>query len=83
MKKQRMLGALAQKRFHSWDNRAKQRLEKSGLNVNKKCGATRATASYINKRTQPVGKMNRSFAQLLSGYVTGQGDRVYPGNAHR
>ena len=40
-----MRGALAQ-RFHSWDNRAKQRLEKSGLKVNKKCGAPRAKDEF-------------------------------------
>ena len=42
-----MRGGLAQ-RFHGWENRAKQRLEKRGLKVNKKGGATTgATASYI------------------------------------
>ena len=38
-----MSGALAQ-RYHGWDNRAKLRLEKSGLKVNKKGGTTRAKA---------------------------------------
>ena len=36
-----MSGALAQ-RYHDWDNRAKQRLEKNGLKVNKKGGVARA-----------------------------------------
>ena len=42
-----MSGALAQ-RYHGWDNRAKQRLEKSGLKVNKKDGATRAKHGYYS-----------------------------------
>ena len=45
IKRQRMSGALAQK-YHGWDNRAKQRLEKSGLKVKKKCGATLAKHGY-------------------------------------
>ena len=45
LKRQRMRGALAQ-RFDGWDSRAKQRLEKSGVKVNKKCGATCAKHGY-------------------------------------
>ena len=40
-----MIGALAH-RYHGLDNRAKQRLEKSGLKVNKKGGAARAKHGY-------------------------------------
>ena len=40
-----MSGALAQ-RYNGWDNRAKQRLEKSGLQVNKKGETTRAKCGY-------------------------------------
>ena len=40
-----MSGALGQS-YHGWDNRAKQRLAKSGLKVNKKGGANRAMHGY-------------------------------------
>ena len=39
--------------FTRWDNRAKQRLEKSGLKVNKKDGhSTGTTASIDHRRTK-------------------------------
>ena len=40
-----MSGTLAQ-RYYGWANRAKQRLEKSGLKVNKNGGATRVKHGY-------------------------------------
>ena len=43
-----MIGTLAQ-RYHGWDNRAKQRLEKSGLKVNKKGEGTLAQHRYHSK----------------------------------
>ena len=45
LKRQSMCGALAQ-RFHHWDYRAKQRLEKSRLKVNRKCVATHAKHGF-------------------------------------
>ena len=55
-----MNGTLAQ-RYHGWDNRAKQRLEKSGLKVNKKVGqpvrSTNTTASLYEPAHAKRGLM--------------------------
>ena len=54
-----MSGTLAQ-RYHGWDNRVKQRLEKSGLKVNKKGERTRAQYGYHSWDNMAKQRLDKS-----------------------